>query len=147
MSWYITHLDAGGCRGEGGSAHLSLLLLSLGHRALGRTQTCSPLPNRISGVSAKEGGKKKRWQNDAPQGHLATALKWPSKAPTCNPAPARPCAEQHGGGADTETARSAWHHPEVHPANPTQEQSELVSLDAGTAVRPSYPHCPWPHAD
>lgn len=76
----------------------------------------------------------------APQGYLATALKWPSKAPTCIP-------EQHRGGADKEAAASAWHHPEVHPANPTQEQSELVSLDAGTAVRPSYPHCPWPHAD
>lgn len=29
---------------------------------------------------------------------------------------------------------SAWHHPEVHTTNPTQEQGELVSLDAGVTV-------------
>lgn len=153
-----------GCRGvqgEGGSAHCSLPLLSLGHRAPGLTQTCSPLPNLSLMSQPRKEAKGNDGRMTAPQGRLVTGLpflhlKWPSKAPTCDQLPARPWAENHESEEPNhwlfvglilrssnpgEQEMKAWHHPEVYPANPTtQEQGKLVSPDAGT-VAPPYPHC------
>lgn len=41
---------------------------------------------------------------------------------------------KHRGSNPGEQEMSAWHHPEVHTTNPTQEQGELVSLHAGVTV-------------
>lgn len=93
----------------------------------------------------------------APQGHLVTALKWPSKAPTCDRVPARPCA---GGGADPQKLQSRGAGNEcLAPPRSVPSQSHPGTQGAGEPrcrygsfpflpkVPPSATHHLLPHAD
>lgn len=96
----------------------------------------------------------------APQGHVATALayslptqNYPPRLPALTRAPGRSHAENSGGtlrvsGAPQRKQRKQSRGarkeclalPRDVPINPSCEQGELVSPDAGTAVSPSCPH-------